>query len=193
MARTGGSVEVRVCENRGRDVAPKLITFRHVYDAYEIFLHLHTKRSPHGGTPLSSWRHYLTENLIGSPEIARSNLYLLEDPKVGIVFPQHLFDLRGILNWGYDYNHARALLARMGIELNKNLVLEFPSGSMFWGRSAALRKLLILHLQFSDFPDEVGQIDGTPPHAIERIMLMVAEASGYEWLKVVRRDLYPIP
>jgi hypothetical protein len=188
-----GSVEVRVCENRGRDIAPKLITFKDVYERYEIFLHLHTKRSPHGGTPLSSWRHYLTENLIGSPDIARSNLHLLEDPKIGIVFPQHLFDLRGILNWGYDYNHARALLARMGIELNKNLVLEFPSGSMFWGRSAAIRKLLDLDLAFSDFPAEAGQIDGTPAHAIERIVLMVAEASGYEWLKVVRRDLYPIP
>jgi hypothetical protein len=188
-----GSVDIRLCENRGRDIAPKLITFKDVYDVYEIFLHLHTKRSPHGGTPLSSWRHYLTENLIGSPEIARSNLYLLEDPKVGIVFPQHLFDLRGILNWGYDYNHARALLARMGIELNKNLVLEFPSGSMFWGRSAAIRKLLDLDLQFSNFPAEAGQIDGTLAHAIERIMLMVAEASGYEWLKVVRRELYPIP
>jgi hypothetical protein len=188
-----GSVDVRVCENRGRDIAPKLITFRDVYDSYEIFLHLHTKRSPHGGTPLSSWRHYLTENLIGSPEIARSNLHLLDDPKIGIVFPQHLFDLRGILNWGYDYNHARALLARMDVDLSKNLVLEFPSGSMFWGRSAAIRKLLDLDLGFADFPVEAGQIDGTPAHAIERIILMVAEASGYEWLKVVRRDLYPIP
>src|SRR5947209_4829953 len=188
-----GSVEVRLCENRGRDIAPKLITFKDVYDRYDIFLHLHTKRSPHGGTPLSSWRHYLTENLIGSPEIARSNLHLFEDPKIGIVFPQHLFDLRGILNWGYDYNHARALLARMGIALNKNLVLEFPSGSMFWGRSAAIRKLLDLDLGFADFAAEAGQIDGTLAHALERIMLMIAEASGYEWLKVVRRDLYPIP
>jgi hypothetical protein len=188
-----GSVDIRLCENRGRDIAPKLITFKDVYDRYEIFLHLHTKRSPHGGTPLSSWRHYLTENLIGSTEIATSNLFLLEDPRIGIVFPQHLFDLRGILNWGYDYNHARALLARMGIDLNKNLVLEFPSGSMFWGRSAAIRKLIDLDLDFSDFPMEAGQIDGTLAHAIERSMLMVAEASGYEWLKVVRRDLYPIP
>jgi hypothetical protein len=188
-----GSVDVRVCENRGRDIAPKLITFKDVYDSYEIFLHLHTKRSPHGGTPLSSWRHYLTENLIGSPEIARSNLHLFEDPKIGIVFPQHLFDLRGILNWGYDYNHARALLARMGIALNKNLVLEFPSGSMFWGRSAAIRKLLDVDLRFSDFPAEAAQIDGTLAHAIERSILMIAEASGYEWLKIVRRDLYPIP
>ncbi|MEA2757665.1 MAG: hypothetical protein QOH65_278 [Methylobacteriaceae bacterium] len=188
-----GSVDLRVCENRGRDIAPKLITFRDVYDSYELFLHLHTKRSPHGGTPLSSWRHYLTENLIGSQEIAQSNLNLLEDPKIGIVFPQHLFDLRGILNWGYDYNLARTLLARMGIDLNRNLVLEFPSGSMFWGRSAAIKKLLDLDLQFSDFPDEAGQIDGTLAHAIERSVLMIAEASGYEWLKVVRRDLYPIP
>ena len=188
-----GSVDVRVCDNRGRDIAPKLITFRDVYDRYEIFLHLHTKRSPHGGTPLSSWRHYLTENLIGSPEIARANLYLLEDPKIGIVFPQHLFDLRGILNWGYDYDHAHGLLASMGIALNKNLVLEFPSGSMFWGRSRAIRKLLDLDLQFSDFPPEAGQIDGTLAHAIERSILLIAEASGYEWLKVVRRDLYPIP
>ncbi|MEA2856245.1 MAG: hypothetical protein QOH98_566 [Methylobacteriaceae bacterium] len=188
-----GSVNIRVCENRGRDIAPKLVTFRDVYDSYDVFLHLHTKRSPHGGTPLSSWRHYLTENLIGSPEIARANLYLLEDPKIGIVFPQHLFDLRGILNWGYDYNHARALLARIGVNLDKNLVLEFPSGSMFWGRSAAIRKLLDLNLDFADFAAEAGQIDGTLAHAIERIMLMVAEASGHEWLKVVRRDLYPIP
>ncbi|MBV9066611.1 MAG: hypothetical protein JO004_12705, partial [Methylobacteriaceae bacterium] len=188
-----GSLEVRLSENRGRDIAPKLITFRDVYDKYEIFLHLHTKRSPHGGTPLSSRRHYLTENLIGSPEIVRSNLHLLGDPKIGIVFPQHLFDLRGILNWGYDYDHARALLARMGIALNKNLVLEFPSGSMFWGRSDAIRKLLDLDLQFSDFPAEAAQIDGTLAHAIERSILMIAEASGFEWLKVVRRDLYPIP
>jgi hypothetical protein len=64
---------------------------------------------------------------------------------------------------------------------------------MFWGRSAAIKKLLDLDLQFSDFPGEAGQIDGTLAHAIERSILMIAEASGYEWLKVVRRDLYPIP
>ncbi|GAC1553175.1 MAG: hypothetical protein NVS2B5_11400 [Beijerinckiaceae bacterium] len=187
-----GTVEIRICANRGRDIAPKIITFKDVYDTYEIFLHLHTKRSPHGGTPLSSWRHYLVENLIGSPEIARCNLLLLEDPKIGIVFSQHLFDLRGILNWGYDYDLARLLLARVGVSLDKNVVLEFPSGSMFWGRSAAIRKLVDLNLDFADFPREAGQIDGTLAHAIERIVLMVAEASGYEWLKVVRRDLYPV-
>ena len=29
-------------------------------------------------------------------------------------------------------------------------------------------------------------------HAIERSLLMIAESKGYEWLKVVQRDLYPL-
>ena len=101
-------------------------------------------------------------------------------------------EIRGSLNWGYDYDIARALLRKAGVALSKNLPLEFPSGSMFWGRSAAIRPLLDLNLGFEDFPVEAGQIDGTLAHAIERTILMFAESSGHEWLKVARRDLYPL-
>ena len=45
--------------NRGRDVAPKFFGFADVYQRYEIFLHLHTKKSPHGGNVLANWRDYL--------------------------------------------------------------------------------------------------------------------------------------
>jgi len=188
---TKGRVEIRLLPNRGRDVGAKFVGFHDVYDHYDLFLHLHTKRSPHGGEPLARWRDYLMENLFGSPEIAASNLSLFDDPRIGIVFPQHLFELRGVLNWGYDYDLARGLMRRMGVSINKNLVLEFPSGSMFWGRSAAIRPLLDVGLEYSDFAEERGQIDGTLAHAIERSVLMVAESCGFEWLKVVRRDLYP--
>lgn len=191
-AWTKGRVEIRILPNRGRDIAAKFIGFRDVYARYDVFLHLHTKRSPHGGTPLARWRDYLLDNLIGSPEIVRSILCLFEDQRLGIVFPQHLFEIRGILNWGYDYDLARALMARIGVALHKNLVLEFPSGSMFWGRSAAIRPLLEVGLDFQDFPEEGGHVDGTLAHAIERCLLMVAESAGYEWLKVVRRNLYPL-
>lgn len=189
----GGDVDIRVLPNKGRDIAAKFVGFRDVYARYEIFVHLHLKRSLHGGAPLARWRDYLFDNLIGSREIIRSILSLFDDPKIGIVFPQHLFEIRGILNWGYDYDIARSLARRMGIALNKNLVLEFPSGSMFWARSAAIRPLLDLDLGYDDFPPETGQVDGTIAHAIERLVLMVAESCGFEWLKVVRRDLYPMP
>ena len=63
---------------------------------------------------------------------------------------------------------------------------------MFWGRSAAIRPLLDLDLRFEDFAVEFGQIDGTLAHAVERTIFMFAERSGHEWLKVARRDLYPL-
>ena len=187
-----GRVEIRVLPNRGRDIGAKFVGFRDVYDRYDLFIHLHLKKSPHGGAPLARWRDYLFDNLLGSPAIAGSILSLFDDPRLGIVFPQHLFEIRGILNWGYDYDLARALMRRLGVEINKDLVLEFPSGSMFWGRSAALRPLLDAGLTYDDFPEESGQVDGTMAHAIERIVLMAAESRGFEWLKVVRRDLYPM-
>ena len=187
-----GAVEIRLVPNRGRDIAAKFVGFADVYARYDLFLHLHTKKSPHGGAPLARWLDYLLDNLVGSPGIAQAALALFDDPKMGVVLPQHLFEIRGILNWGYDYELARGLMRKMGVEIDKNRVLEFPSGSMFWGRSAAIRGLLDLGLRFDGFPEESGQVDGTLAHAIERIVLMAAEARGYEWLKIVRRDLYPL-
>jgi hypothetical protein len=188
---SGGSVEIRVTPNRGRDIGPKLVAFRDVYGRYEHFLQVHTKRSPHGGEALSSWRHYLLEHLVGSREIVNSNLALLTTDNIGIVFPQHMAEVRGVLNWGYDFRLAKELLARAGIELSKNQLLEFPSGSMFWARSDALRRLLDLNLSIEDFDEEQGQVDGTLAHAIERSYLAFCEAAGYSWAKVSRRDLYP--
>ncbi len=187
----GGSVEIRVTPNRGRDIGPKLVAFRDVYTRYEHFLQVHTKRSPHGGDALSSWRGYLLEHLVGSREIVDANLALLTTDNIGIVFPQHMAEVRGVLNWGYDFRLAKDLLARAGIQLSKNQLLEFPSGSMFWARSDALRRLLALNLSFDDFDEEQGQVDGTLAHAIERSYLLFCEAAGYAWAKVSRRDLYP--
>ncbi len=187
-----GSAEIRIFPNRGRDVAAKIVGFSDVYARYELFLHLHTKKSPHGGAPLARWGDYLLDNLLGSPEIVRSILCLFEDPRLGVVFPQHLFEIRGIINWGYNYDQARALMRRIGLPLDKNKVLEFPSGSMFWGRSAAIRPLLDVGLGFQDFPEEGAHVDGTLAHAVERCVLFIVESAGYEWLKVVQRKLYPL-
>jgi lipopolysaccharide biosynthesis protein len=188
-----GSVEIRVFENRGRDIAPKLVGFRDVYDRYDLALSLHTKKSPHAGAALEDWREYLYEHLLGSPEIVKSIFDLLARDRVGMVFPQHFFFLRDILGWGSNFATCRALLARMGIAIDENVMLECPSGSMFWCRTDALAKLLDLDLQFKDFDDEAGQIDGTLAHAIERAFLYAVEARGYTWAKVALRDRYPLP
>lgn len=186
FARYGnGSVTVRALPNRGRDIAPTFVGFASVFSQYEYVLHIHSKRSTHQGE-LAPWRDFMLDNLLGSPEIVGSILELLHTSDVGIVFSQHFRPVRKLLNWGYDYDNARALLARAGIALRKDLVLEFPSGSFFWARSAALRPLLDLGLDWAEFEPEAGQIDGTLAHAIERTLLFFAEGAGFRWAKVAR-------
>lgn len=189
----GGSVEVRVFENRGRDIAPKLVGFADVYSRYDFALSLHTKKSPHGGEMLAPWRDYLYDHLLGSPEIVASNLELLRQDRIGMVFPQHFFPLRNHLAWGPNFEPTRALLEPLGVAVEADAYLECPSGSMFWCRTDALKPLLGLNLTFDSFPDEAGQTDGTLAHAIERAFLYSLEGAGYKWAKVVLRNSYPLP
>ncbi|OOC49698.1 rhamnan synthesis F family protein [Brucella intermedia] len=182
--------EVRVTPNRGRDIAPKYVGFRDVYVKYDAFLHIHSKKSLHAKGLGSIWRKYLFESLVGSKEIAESNLALLSLDNVGIVYPEHIDLVKKDINWGYDFPIVKAILRKMGVILDSKIILEFPSGSMFWGRSKAIQPILDMNLAFSDFPEEMGQIDGTLAHGIERALLFIAEKTGHSWVRVTTRAPY---
>jgi hypothetical protein len=185
-----GRIDVRAIPNRGRDIAPKLVAFKDIYHAYEIVLHLHSKCSTHA-PELHAWRHFLLENMLGTREVASTVLQLFATmPSLGIVASQHFEPIRRHLGWGPNFSIAQGLASRMGIELSEDRVLDFPSGSMFWARSAALKPLLDLGLDLDDFPLESGQNDGTLAHAIERLYFHVCERAGYDWIKISRPDLF---
>ena len=183
----GGTVTVEIMPNRGRDIAPKIVGFAAVHDRYEYVLHLHTKHSPHDQR-LVGWRGYIFETLLGSPKIIQDVFAAFtRAPQLGILAPQHVDELRPWIRWGQNYEQAKALAARMGFPLPRLAPLDFPSGSMFWARTAALCPLLDLQLAFGEFPDELGQTDGTLAHAIERLYFLTCEQAGYDWLKVTAR------
>lgn len=189
LAYKFGSCEVVITPNRGRDIAPKLVGWRDVYERYEIVLHLHSKSSSHSRT-LAHWRPYLYETLAGSREQVLDVLGIFERaPNVGMIFAQHYEPIRPYLTWGANYAAASALSERMGHVLPSDHPLDFPSGSMFWARSAALKPLLDLRLSFDDFPDEIGQVDSTPAHAIERLYAIACELARFDWLKIARPEL----
>ncbi len=184
-----GHVEVRVAPNRGRDVAPKLITFREVYDRHPLVLHLHGKKSLHE-TLLRMWRPYIFENLIGDERVISSILSAFEhDSRIGIIASDHYFPVKGNISWVRNLQLAEGLGRQMGVQITSNAPLEFPSGSMFWARSAALRPLLDLNLSADDFPPETGQEDATLAHAVERMYFYACEIAGLKWLKVCRPEL----
>lgn len=186
-----GSVEVRVCPNRGRDMLSKFVAFPDALQAHDLVLFLHSKRSTHFHDGQSDWGDTLYRTLAGSPAIVQSILRLFEaDDRLGVVIPEHFDLVRKWVNWGGNRRGTGALAERLGIDLGEARALDFPAGSMFWCRPAALKPLFDLHLTAADFPDEAGQIDRTLAHELERVILFVAEKAGYRWLKVVAPDLY---
>jgi hypothetical protein len=177
-------VTLRVLPNRGRDIAPKLIGFADMYERFDLVLHLHSKVSDHAAF-LAPWRSYLFETLMGSPETVGSILDAFNRlPDLGMVAPQHFEAVRRWLGWNGNFDAAKAMAARMGIKLLADRALDFPAGSMFWARPAALKPLLDLNLSFDDFPSEDRQLDLTPAHVIERLYFYATERSGHTWLKV---------
>ena len=184
-----GKVTTRVVPNRGRDIAPKLVGYRDVYDNYEYVLHLHSKKSVHNNR-LGSWRTYLYETLSGSPARVWDILEVFDRaPNVGMIMPQHYEYIRRWISWDGNYEECRRLADRLDYKLFEGHPLDFPSGSMFWARSAALRPLLDLQLALEDFPTESGQEDNTLAHAIERLYAIVCELSGHDWVKIARPEL----
>lgn len=186
-----GTIDVRIVANRGRDIGPKLTAYNDIYDRYDLVLFIHSKlsvtKSVDGGVWIdgSEWRRYLLQTLVGSPSVVSSVIEAFRlDPKLGIVVPQHWGPIIGFADWGQEFFSARRLAARMGLMLTAAHVVDFPAGSMFWLRPSALRPLLDLDLQVSDFPEEAGQVANTVAHAVERLFLYSCEIAGYRWIKI---------
>jgi lipopolysaccharide biosynthesis protein len=186
-----GSVEIRIVPNRGRDIAPKLIAFSEVYAVYDLLLFVHSKRTIRRRNDGSTWdegqewRRYLLHNLVGSAQVVSSILAAFRhDPRLGIILAQHWEPIRDYIDWHHVFLAARDLARRMGLGLTAGHVIDFPSGSMFWARPAALKPMLDLGLRDDDFPVEDGQLDGTLAHVLERLFLFSCEAAGFRWVKV---------
>lgn len=178
-----GKVVIKVFENRGRDIAPTFVGFKDIYKDYDLCVHIHSKKSPHDST-LAGWGEYLYKSLLGSREIVSGIFHIMENEKVGVVFPQYFEPLIRGINFGENFELAKKFLSRINIEIKEKSFLEFPMGSMFWFKPAAMLPILESGLTFEDFPEEAGQVDGTIAHAIERIFLHVAAKQGFSFAKV---------
>jgi lipopolysaccharide biosynthesis protein len=171
--------DVRIVENKGRDIAPKLITFRDVYPHHRYFLHLHSKQSAYLGPWGAKWRKYLLSNLLGSPEIISAIFSILIQPKVGLVFPEPFEFNLPQLRWENNFEKSSQLATRLNIPISRTRCPHFPVGSMFWGKTEAIQPLLDLNLKFEDFEDEKGKRDGQLEQAIERMIGLVIQVQGF--------------
>ena len=170
-------VEVRHFRNIGRDVAPFIVGFRDHILNYDYILKLHSKKSPHSNA-LSGWFLHCLDNLIGSEMITATNLKTLEPADTGLIYPIENYALSlGIQHdscWGHEdgnYTKAKPFLNRHNLDqIKRESQFRFPTGTMFWCKPELLKPILDWGLNWNDFDEEGGQIDGTIAHSIERLI-----------------------
>src|SRR5262245_17091762 len=170
-----GKVLVRLVPNRGRDIGPLMAAFADdVLSEYDVIGHVHGKRSItiENGAMGESWREFLWQHLVGDchPMMDLILGRFAAEGRLGIVFPDdpHLSD------WDDNQEVAAELATRMGIMEPLPPFFDFPAGTMFWARTEALRPLLSLKLDWSDYPIEPVPSDGTILHALERLLPFAA-------------------
>ncbi|MCD9005798.1 polysaccharide biosynthesis protein [Luteimonas sp. XNQY3] len=174
-------IEIACVPNRGRDIAPLLVTFREALLGLDIVGHLHSKKSLYTGSVQNRWRSYLVESLLGDRDrIAWQLGMFAAEPTLGMIYPE---SHETVPLWGHTWlgnlADARSLASRIGFSIDPHAYIDFPAGSMFWARIDAIRPLLSLGLPLDAFPEEQGQLDGTLQHALERLFVAVTRASGY--------------
>lgn len=179
LAGTALACELRLFENRGRDILP----FLHVADALldqgvDVVLKLHTKRSLHRRDG-EAWRREVVQRLASPARAATVLRAYAHDPALGLVAPEgHTPRLAD--HPGGNHEALQALAACTGLPGDRPPQHgRFAAGSMFWLRLAAWRPLLDATLDPWRFEAEDGQIDGTMAHAVERLGVVLAEHAGY--------------
>ena len=176
-------VIVRVVPNRGRDVAPFLVGFGDVLGEYDFIAHIHSKKSLYSGEDKFNWRKYLFNALLGNPKHIRKIFRAFaDDESVGVIYPRPADDVPyNAFTWLSNRGIGRSFLKRADIAPNKTDYFDFPAGTMFWTRTAALKKIFNLNLTVEDFPPEQGQNDGTIAHVFERSILLAAQSEGMKY------------
>lgn len=164
-------------ENIGRDIRPFLAILRELLrHDYKYICKIHSKRSTHLQEG-ELWRDELISILL-SDEASHALVALENEKNTGM-----LAALNSVMSLADPYvrRHTEGILVdftkRMGIEFNPNE--KFIAGSMFWFKPQALKSLSILYETGIKFDPELGQIDGTVAHAMERLFVIAAKSEGY--------------
>lgn len=185
-------IDIKVIENRGRDVSAFLIPNSEEILKYDIACFAHDKKTKQLEPQLKGedFKYKCFENILGSKEFVCNTINLfLENPKLGLLSPfepNHAEFYSNIgREWGHSGNNNYSLtcdlLSKLEIEINvdKNKTPVAPYGTMFWFRPKAFKKLLEKEWKYEDFPEEPNKIDGTILHAVERAYPFVAQDAGY--------------
>jgi lipopolysaccharide biosynthesis protein len=170
----------RETPNKGRNFGPLLIEFGSEFEKFDYVIHLHSKGSPQYTSDRA--RSWSLDNwhLLGlhGLSLRRALNLMTSDKDLGYCFalnwsntPPHSF------SWGLNGALGKQIATKLGLDMDQSLNF-FPAGGMFLIKPEILAEFNKLALGYGDFPEETGQLDGTPQHAIERLIGLVSKNLG---------------
>lgn len=180
--KNANGVYVETVKNQGRDVAPFISTFGKKIMEYDYVMHIHSKKSLFTGGEQTEWRIYLLDSLMGSEEIIKSNMYILENGEnVGMVYPETFYKMPYYGHtWLRNKQSRDELLTRIGVNVkSKDIYIDYPMGTMFIARVNAIKEFFSANIKTEEFAKEAGQTDGTIAHAFERCLNLISANNGY--------------
>lgn len=181
-------VTVIEIENRGRDVSALLIGLAPYLDQYDYVCFMHDKKVTQLREAIAgvTFSERCFRNLLGSKDMVNNILALLDkEPNMGLLCPPppNFGDYYRTVGgeWGENFDRAKELSEKLKLKapIHADKPPVAPLGTMFWFRPKALEKLLHRKWQYSDFPKEPNNTDGTILHSIERLYPYVAQDAGY--------------
>ena len=132
--------------------------------------------------------------LLGSRDSTSRIVQLFsEQPDLGLLVPKGCIMDAGLLQYHVQNTFwLDRLLKRLNRQdLVGTYLFSFPAGSMYWFRLDALAGFEEVMLEEDRFEYELGQRDGTLAHAIERVVALYVEQTGYSMKEIVTMDIGP--
>jgi FMN phosphatase YigB (HAD superfamily) len=165
--------------NKGRNFGPLLVEFAKDLQKYDIFAHLHSKKSLFSGREQTQWADYVIEYLLKDKQVITGMLNLFaKNKKLGMYYPRTFWNLPYWANhWLKNYHIAKQLHPTLKIE---NSFFSYPVSGMFWSRPEAIADVLNKDYSYDDFPNEPLGNDGTSLHVIERIISSYCEKNNFK-------------
>lgn len=181
-------LDIRVIENRGRDVSALLISARDFIMKYDYVCFVHDKKVGQLNWEIKgdAFAYQCFENLLKNKTFVENLIGIFENnPRLGMLVPpppgfaDYYFTYG--FPWGANYKVTKELADNLGLKVQMSQEKDpiAPLGTMFWFRPKALKLLFDRGWDYADFPKEPNTQDGTLLHAIERVYPFVSQQAGY--------------